>query len=622
MKRINLKYNMVGFLLICFHGFIFNPVFSANIQQTSFGSKKQNKAGVDDLISKARLLKNSDPEKGMEYARLAFDVADSIHYNKGFIKARILFSEFLLQTGENDSAKLILNGLLDKFDTELHRREYIDFWIARGMVYYETGNYDAAMSNYETAFEIVPDETEVNEITASIYTNRANVYGMRGEYSKAVEDYMKVAQYYEENNIQTPLAQTYNNIGAELRNLNEFTKSVDYYKKAVAINLETGNNRGLAQCYVNIGVSYKQMDSIDLAVEYYEMSLEIAEKINSTFFIAQNKLNLGNIFEKAGQYDDAIEMFNSSLEICMKAGIEYGVMLNYLNLGHVNKLMKNFDTSKDYYQKALVKTREMKLPKEEYQVLVRLSDLNAELGNYKDAYRNYKMFYELKDSIQSKEQKEYILDLEAKYESEQKELAIIRLEKKGLNQRLIILLLVLATLVLSIFVQRVYLRNKITKRDHLIVQQDSALLQSKLDSKNREISNAAIKIVEMQVQLRETNDKIREIIHKSADKNIPVFQKILNFLNKNHLKHSLLKDFENQLADSNKEFYAKLLQDFPDLTSTELKICAMVRLNLSSKEIAVLLNRSIRTIDFTRNSIRKKLKLEIQDNLYTFLLSV
>lgn len=567
-------------------------------------------------------MKDSDPEKGMKYVRLAFKVADSIHYDDGFIKSRILISEFLLQTGENDSVKLILNGLLDEFDAELHNREYIDFWIARGMVYYETGSYDTAMSNYETAFEIVPDETEVNEITASIYTNRANIYGVHGEYTKAVEDYMKVAQYYEYNSNQAPLAQIYINIGAEFRNLNEFTTSIEYYNKAATINKETGNNRGLAQCYANMGVSYKQMDSIDLAIEFYELSLEIAEKTNSTLFIAQNKLNLGNIYEKAGQYDDAIEMFNSSLEICMKAGIEYGVMLNYLNLGHVNELMKNLETSEDYYQKALVKTGEMKLPKEEYQVLVRLPDLNVEQGNFMDAYKNHKLFYQLKDSIQSKEQTQYILELEKKYESEKKELAFVQLEKNGANQRLIISLLILVALVLLIVVQRAYLKNKITKRDHLIHQQESAILQTKLNSKNRELSNAAVQVVEMQIQFRETNDKIRGIIHKSIDKNIPVFQEILNFLNKNYLKHSLLKDFENQLTDSNKDFYSKILITFPVLTPTELKICAMLRLNLSSKEIAVLLNRSIRTIDFTRNSIRKKLKLGVQDNLHTFLISV
>jgi tetratricopeptide (TPR) repeat protein len=609
-------------LLICFQGFIYNPVFSANIQQTSFISKKPIKASVDGLLSKSRLMKDSDPGKGIELARLAFKVADSIRYDEGFIKASVLYSEFLLQTGTNDSAKIILNGLLDKYGSKLQNRQYVEFWVFRGITYYEMGSYDTAMSNYKTAFEIVPDETELNEITAPIFTNRANVYGVYGEYSKAVEDYMKVARFYEENNIKAPLAQIYINIGAELRNLNEFTKSIEYYTKAATINEKIGNNRGLAQCYANMGVSYKEMDSIDLAIEYYEKSLEIAEKTNSTLFIAQNKLNLGNIYEKAGRYEDAINSFNSSLEICVNSGVEYGIMLNYLNLGHVNWLAKNFDSSEDYYRKALAKIREMKLPKEEYQALERMAKLNADQGYFKHAYQNLMLGYTLKDSIQSMEQKQYILDLEKKYETEKKELAIAQLEKKGLNQRLIILLLITAALILLILVQRVYLKNKITKRDQLIVQQESVLLQSKLDSKNRELSNVALQVVEMQLQLQDTNDKLKEIINRSVDKNHPIFREILNWLKTNYVKHSLLKGFENQLADSNKDFYSRLLTNFPDLTPTELKICAMLRLNLSTKEIALLLTRSIRTIDFTRNSIRKKLKLGIQDNLQTFLMSV
>jgi DNA-binding CsgD family transcriptional regulator len=60
----------------------------------------------------------------------------------------------------------------------------------------------------------------------------------------------------------------------------------------------------------------------------------------------------------------------------------------------------------------------------------------------------------------------------------------------------------------------------------------------------------------------------------------------------------------------------------PDLTPHEMRICALMRLNISSKEMAILTNRTQGTIDNTRSLIRKKLKLEELVNLQEFILSI
>ena len=63
-----------------------------------------------------------------------------------------------------------------------------------------------------------------------------------------------------------------------------------------------------------------------------------------------------------------------------------------------------------------------------------------------------------------------------------------------------------------------------------------------------------------------------------------------------------------------------LLKKYPDLSLTELKLCALLVLNISSKEIGELTNRSVRTIEFTRYSIRKKMNLSTDENLVKHLI--
>jgi DNA-binding CsgD family transcriptional regulator len=61
---------------------------------------------------------------------------------------------------------------------------------------------------------------------------------------------------------------------------------------------------------------------------------------------------------------------------------------------------------------------------------------------------------------------------------------------------------------------------------------------------------------------------------------------------------------------------------FPGLSSTDLKLCAYLRLNLTSKEIAQLLNISLKGVEISRYRVRKKLQLSTEVNLYDFLIDV
>jgi DNA-binding CsgD family transcriptional regulator len=77
----------------------------------------------------------------------------------------------------------------------------------------------------------------------------------------------------------------------------------------------------------------------------------------------------------------------------------------------------------------------------------------------------------------------------------------------------------------------------------------------------------------------------------------------------------------NKLTSNNEDFFKLLLCKYPDLSPAEFKLCAYLRLNPSTKDLALLLNRIMRTVESTRANIRKKMNLNPQDNLVTQLVS-
>jgi DNA-binding CsgD family transcriptional regulator len=97
------------------------------------------------------------------------------------------------------------------------------------------------------------------------------------------------------------------------------------------------------------------------------------------------------------------------------------------------------------------------------------------------------------------------------------------------------------------------------------------------------------------------------------------FGQMLNDMNRD-AKKDPLGDFEVMFSRMHHGFFEKLLTTSPELTKAELQMCALLRMNLSSKEISRLLNLTVATIDVTRSHIRKKLKLDQSQSLTSYLI--
>ncbi|MEM7299205.1 MAG: LuxR C-terminal-related transcriptional regulator, partial [Bacteroidota bacterium] len=78
--------------------------------------------------------------------------------------------------------------------------------------------------------------------------------------------------------------------------------------------------------------------------------------------------------------------------------------------------------------------------------------------------------------------------------------------------------------------------------------------------------------------------------------------------------------FKLRFEQVHQDFFAKLRSEYPYLTPGDLRICALLKLNLSSKDIAGMLNISASSVDMARYRIRKKLKLRRKDSLVDFLI--
>ena len=98
--------------------------------------------------------------------------------------------------------------------------------------------------------------------------------------------------------------------------------------------------------------------------------------------------------------------------------------------------------------------------------------------------------------------------------------------------------------------------------------------------------------------------------------------KVVKIIDKNLNNTDDWKMFQEAFNNADKKFLDKIKAKHPELTPNELRLCAYLRLNLSSKEIAPLLNISPRSVEVKRYRLRKKMNLEHDENLTNYIIEV
>ena len=151
-----------------------------------------------------------------------------------------------------------------------------------------------------------------------------------------------------------------------------------------------------------------------------------------------------------------------------------------------------------------------------------------------------------------------------------------------------------------------------------LMKEKNERLRTEIDSKNKELAVTAMSIVKKNEFLIEIRDHLREVDGKKPF-NPDLIVRSINREIENEESWEMLRDaFENV----DKDFIKELLIMHPQLTPNDLKLCTYLRLNLSSKEIASLLNISVRSMETKRYRLRKKLDLSHDTNLVEYILSI
>ncbi|GAB1308085.1 triple tyrosine motif-containing protein [Urechidicola sp. KH5] len=167
-------------------------------------------------------------------------------------------------------------------------------------------------------------------------------------------------------------------------------------------------------------------------------------------------------------------------------------------------------------------------------------------------------------------------------------------------------------------IKRTYrkLRIENLEREKELMQFKNENLRLDVASKTKELSISTHSLVKKNELLSDLKSQLKKVNSKKD------VGEIIDFIDSYLNDSDDWEQFERAFNNSDKEFFIKIKERHPDLTPNDLKICAYLRINLTSKEIAPLLNISIKSVEVKRYRLRKKLELNKNTNLVTYILSI
>ena len=169
--------------------------------------------------------------------------------------------------------------------------------------------------------------------------------------------------------------------------------------------------------------------------------------------------------------------------------------------------------------------------------------------------------------------------------------------------------------------KKIALEREAEQKEKEWIKLKNQQLEDQLNLKSKELANAALNIVYKNEMLNNLHNQLKQLKDAEGNKlSSDELKKINKLIEDAHNDDRDWHIFEKSFNESHENFFKKLKQEFPDLVPNDLKLCAYLRLNMSSKEIASLLNISTRGVEIRRYRLRKKLGLPTDKNLSEFLM--
>ncbi len=440
-------------------------------------------------------------------------------------------------------------------------------------------------------------------------------YFIQGKHTDAQESYEYARQYAEKHNDLENLAYATISLSRFFSDLAFYDKALEYANQTLLIIdklkpeiKQSAYDNRKSTVLKSIGHIYLKTDKYEQAEKTLLEALKLMKWERAENETALLKL-IADTKKSQGKTEEAIKYLYRGKRIAEENNIPvYQIYVNDYLARLFNEL--NLPDSAIKYAKIAIE-KGKRINKESsaaasYEIL---ADYYESQNKYQAALDYYKLAKQYHDSISAKTVMTET-NLAIKKLSFEEGYLIKEQEAKIRNMRYImlfsVLLMVISVFILLFFLQRMRLRKRTIEKK--LLEKEKVMLKQDVKNKNKELSSKVMFILRRNQLIEEVIkglQKLRPSLKKEQDQTL---NEIISNL-KDVFDENIWKEFEMKFVNIHPDFYEKLQEDYPDLSTNEKRICAFIRMNLATKEISYFTGMRPNTIDVARTRLRKKFEL-------------
>ena len=590
-------------------------------------------------LSKKNIGKNA--QNALNFAQLAYQEAA---HNLGLqekIDAYLVIGNAYNDIANYDTVILIADQIIEETDKESLRYFKAKLILANAL--HAKGKYSESKKQLD---EIVPYAVEHGD---SVLVNKAvtilgNVYNSLGDYSNTLMNYQRALAISDHALDTAKMMGLYTKIGRMYLDMESFQDAKINLNRAVLLSDNQDQTVEYKVLMNHLGSYYNRMHIYDSAKMYYQKSLAATLKLGKKDDIAGMYLNLGNLSCRLGDFETGTKNFDTALLLFKQQKLDVYIGKVYDSYSVMYVVRKKYDSSLYYAQKVLKIAKETKnayLIRTSY---YRIAAVYDKMKDYKSSLDYAKQYIFYNDSIMGAENRAKVLEMETKYETAKKERDIIQLkaQQKAQEDKETMLWISIAA-ILVIFVLIVMGVQQKRKKDKTIYQKEKVLakkekdlakaeleksqykeleLKKEIQYKSKQLTTHALNMMQKNTLMQEIQEELVMLGKKASTENKGTFSRLKMLIKKNLRSDNDWDLFKLYFEDVNKEFYRELASINTDLTSNDLKLCALLKLNMNIKESASVMNIEPASVKTARYKLRKKLKLKPDDDLIEFIRNI
>lgn len=544
-------------------------------------------------------------DEGIEWTKKSlnyFEKDNSLAFEKG--KLQLNLASLYISKRSYDKADSLISASESYFLTTNDKLWLSKIQATKGLLFLYKKEYDSALRFYSEALNI-SKALENKKQTAILKGNIGLIKSHQNQYPEALETLLEVISM---NCGSLTKAKVYSSIGGIYRNLEDWELAESYFKKSIKLKEKIGLVCNISYNLYDLGVLHKRQLNYGEGLKYLKQALTLQKKCDLS---KANTLGaIGNSYNALGQTDKANRYYEEQMELAKVENDWEGICLVHYNKGYYAFQKKNYNEAKVHLMKSLKIAEEKQKLRSLMKNHAMLANTYEELKMEDSSVYHANKYYMLKDSISSFKKIKKIGAIEQKHHSNAKKDSLnkanqnefLTAETNGtFNPTNLLFGLSLSALLISIgFWLSKKQANKEKAKEPL-----KTLDQTKVDQYFKEMLT---RLDQLKLSTRKEKDQIPE-------RDVDSINDMSKFLITNLSTSNDWKSFEHYFEKVHKDFFKNLISSYPDITTNEMNMCALLKLNLLNKDIAQIMGISPGSVRKAQSRLSKKLKLSSEEGL-------